>query len=118
MPGNQKEAAKKRTQAFLKKNPNHFRDLAMKKKGRKNPSKTKFTKKNAAAFGAKGGSVIKRKRRTRAEIEKDRIKEEERVEKQAIKNLKKMAKDIGVPGVGEMEFTDEDLSNPYKKDLK
>lgn len=70
MAGDQKTAAQIRTEEFLKKDPDHFKKLAAKKKGTPNPSKTKFTSKVAAKFGAKGGKAGagKRKRRTREEI--------------------------------------------------
>jgi len=69
MAGDQKTAAQKRTEALLAKDPDHFRKLAAKKKGLPNPSKTKFTSKVAAKFGAKGGSAP---RRSKEIIEADR----------------------------------------------
>lgn len=60
MPGDQRTAAQKRTEALLAKDPDHFRKLAAKKKGLPNPSKTKFTSKVAAKFGAKGGKAPRR----------------------------------------------------------
>lgn len=82
MAGDQKEAAQKRTAAFLKANPNHFKDLAAKRKGTPNPSATKFTSKVAAKLGAKGGKAGKgkRKRRTPEEIQADHIKAQKRID--------------------------------------
>ena len=70
MAGDQKTAAQKRTEEFLKKDPLHFKKLAAKRKGTPNPSATKFTSKVAAKFGAKGGKAGagKRKRRTKEEM--------------------------------------------------
>lgn len=80
MAGDQKEAAQKRTAAFLKADPLHFKKLAAKRKGTPNPSATKFTSKVAKKLGAKGGKAGKgkRKRRTPEEIR------QEQIERQAI----------------------------------
>lgn len=83
MAGDQKTAAQIRTEAFLKADPDHFKKLAAKRKGKPNPSSTKFTSKVAAKFGAKGGKAGagKRKRRTPEEIQQDHIKAQERIDK-------------------------------------
>lgn len=115
MPGDQKKAAKNRTAMFLKKNPNHFKDLAAKKKGKKNPSKTKFTKKNAADHGAKGGKAgkgIRRKRRTREEMQRDA---EIKLAEKANKVLEQMAEDTAIPGIGKFEVTDPENLNPMEE---
>jgi len=78
MAGDQKTAAQIRTEAFLKADPDHFKKLAAKRKGKPNPSSTKFTSKVAAKFGAKGGLA---KRRTPEEIQRDHIKAQERIDK-------------------------------------
>jgi hypothetical protein len=78
MAGDQKTAAQIRTEAFLKADPDHFKKLAAKRKGKPNPSSTKFTSKVAAKFGAKGGRA---KRRTPEEIQRDHIKAQERIDK-------------------------------------
>lgn len=59
MAGDQKEAAKKRAAAFLKDDPDYFKKLAAKRKGKKNPSSTKFKKgsKRAKQLGSKGGKM-------------------------------------------------------------
>lgn len=77
MAGDQKEAAQKRTAAFLKADPDHFKKLAAKRKGKKNPSSTKFTKKTAAAAGSKGG---KAKRRSKEEIDQERSEKQEQID--------------------------------------
>lgn len=115
MPGDQKNAAKNRTAKFLKKNPNHFKELAAKRKGKKNPSKTKFTKKNAADHGAKGGKAgkgVRRKRRTREEIKRDA---DAKLFEAGNKKLKKMVEGMEVEGVGTFELTDDDLMNPFEE---
>lgn len=83
MAGDQKEAAQKRTAAFLKANPNHFKDLAAKRKGTPNPSATKFTSKVAAKLGAKGGKAGKgkRKRRTPEELKLEQEKRQRKIDR-------------------------------------
>lgn len=58
MPGNQKEAARIRTAKLLAKDPDHFKKIAAKKKGKPNSSSTKFKvndkrTKDLARIGAK-----------------------------------------------------------------
>lgn len=84
MAGDQKEAAKKRTAAFLKKDPDHFKKLAAKRKGKKNPSKTKFTKKTAAKHGAKGGSAGKGKSKKRKKLTQDELIQQQKEFKEKV----------------------------------
>jgi hypothetical protein len=70
MAGDQKTAAQIRTEAFLKADPDHFKKLAAKRKGKPNPSSTKFTSKVAAKLGAKGGKAGKGKARIKANNDK------------------------------------------------
>lgn len=76
MAGDQKTAAQIRTENFLKADPDHFKKLAAKRKGKPNPSSTKFTSKVAAKLGAKGGKAGKgkSKRRTPEQIKRDHEK--------------------------------------------
>lgn len=57
MAGDQKTAAQKRTEALLAKDPDHFRKLAARKKGKPNSSSTKFKKgdKRTKQLASKGG---------------------------------------------------------------
>lgn len=57
MAGDQKSAAQKRTEALLAKDPDHFKKLAARKKGKPNNSATKFKKgdKRTKALASKGG---------------------------------------------------------------
>ncbi len=81
MAGDQKTAAQIRTENFLKADPDHFKKLAAKRKGKPNPSSTKFTSKVAAKLGAKGGKAGKgkAKRRTPEQIQRDREKQQARI---------------------------------------
>ena len=82
MAGDQKTAAQIRTENFLKADPDHFKKLAAKRKGKPNPSSTKFTSKVAAKLGAKGGKAGKgkAKRRTPEEMEAARIKRQQEID--------------------------------------
>ena len=57
MAGDQKSAAQKRTEALLAKDPDHFKKLAARKKGKPNKSSTKFKKgdKRTKQLASKGG---------------------------------------------------------------
>ena len=81
MAGDQKTAAQKRTEAFLKADPDHFKKLAAKRKGKENPSTTKFKKgsKRSKLLGSKGG---KQKRRTPEEMQRDHEKAVKKIAKQ------------------------------------
>jgi hypothetical protein len=84
MAGDQKTAAQIRTENFLKADPDHFKKLAQKRKGKPNPSSTKFTTKVASKFGAKGGKAgagKKKKRRTPEEIQRDHEKAQRKIDR-------------------------------------
>lgn len=84
MAGDQKTAAQIRTENFLKADPDHFKKLAQKRKGKPNPSSTKFTSKVAAKLGAKGGKAgagKKKKRRTPEEMKRDHEKTQAKIKR-------------------------------------